>query len=86
MKDETCRQLAVLQRLLSQPLAGPSVSLNEFAKDQGISRRSVEVLVECGELAAFKVGKCWRIPEAAKRDFVRRQIEARIRELEALTE
>lgn len=35
---------------------------NEVAKRLRINVRTVHNLIKCGELAAFKAGKQWRIP------------------------
>ena len=79
-------QLEALQRLLQEPLDGPSQTLGEYCKEERISLRQGQLLIELGELAAYKNGRKWIVPHAAKVDLRRRRIQARIAELEALAE
>ena len=64
-------QVEALRRLLDAPLEGPSYSINEFSKIEGCSRRQTELLIEAGELAAYKDGNRWKIPHAAREDLIR---------------
>lgn len=78
---KTNPQLEALRRAAEQPVDGPLYDIEDLEGDLG-SRRSVELFLESGELAGFKIGRRWKVTSAARNDFIRRCIAKRIAELE----
>jgi len=77
-------QIEALKRLETSPLDGPSWTIQAFASNENLSVRQVHSLIEAGEVAAVRRGRVWIIPDAARQDFLRRLIQARIQELELM--
>ena len=78
----TSPQLEVLKRAQNLPLDGRLLTIADLMQEFQCSRRQVEMLIETGELAAFKNGKRILTTQAARDDLVRRRIEERLAELE----
>ena len=51
------------------------VSVNKFARENGLKHRSVVRAIEAGQLPALKIGKRWRLDTAAIRDLARQRRE-----------
>ena len=79
-------QLEALKRAAGLPLDGRLLTIRDLMDDFRCSRRQVEILIETGELAAFKDGRVWKTTVEARNDFVRRRIAKRLRELEDAAE
>ena len=73
--------LEVLKRAAQLPVDGRLLTIADLMQEFNCSRRQVEVLIETGQLAAFKNGKRILTTQAARDDLVRRRIEERLVEL-----
>ena len=74
--------LEVLKRAQNLPVDGRLLTIADLMQEFQCSRRQVEMLIETGELAAFKNGKRVLTTQAARDDLVHRRIEERLAELE----
>ncbi len=82
----TSPQVEVLKRAAKLSVDGPLLTIADLMQEFNCSRRQVEVLIETGQLAAFKNGKRILTTQAARDDLVRRRIAERLAELEGRVE
>ena len=48
-------------------------TLSEVEKMLRVTRRTLYVYIESGDLKAFKVGKSWRVTDEALKDFIEKR-------------
>lgn len=82
----TRSRLEAVRRMAELPVDGKLLNLQDLMEDLGLSRRSVEILIETGRLAAVKDSKRWISTSAARNEYVHSLIAEDLAELEGLTE
>ncbi|MCD8117942.1 MAG: helix-turn-helix domain-containing protein [Lachnospiraceae bacterium] len=54
------------------------ITMEEFESLLQIGRSTAYRLLRSGELKAFKIGRIWKIPRAAVKDYIQRKSSLRI--------
>lgn len=61
--------------ILQSTLFPRAISLRDAATALGTCKRTIERLIQRGELKAFRVGRTWRVVECDLKAYVARQLE-----------